>query len=747
MSHLNSWEDDPSAQDDNLSRQTQQMNLGSGGRGGASGRGRGGFQPGAATFQPGASSFQPGQPYGSNFAPQYQQQQQQYYGQGYGGYQQYGQQQAYDQYGNQQYGGYAQQGYQPQQQYNNNYRGGYQQQRGGGQFNNRGASNTVKQQSETSTPAGATPSSSNTTSAAEAAPVVSLPKSENIGAKVLSIGGDVKTKAAKVLTIAAPAATKDEPKKDVAAPSKEAVAAAAVAGEAAGSGTAAAQAGAKTKAAKAIEKTGTSTQTSASGTTSPTPSSGRSSPSRATAGSKVARDVDAVQKEQAADVDEDTLKEIYGKEHVNIIFIGHVDAGKSTLGGSILYVTGMVDQRTMDKYKREAKDMGRETWYLSWALDLTNEERSKGKTVEVGRGFFETDKRRYSILDAPGHKTYVPNMIGGASQADVGILVISARKGEYETGFEKGGQTREHAMLAKTQGVNKLIVAINKMDDPTVEWSLDRYKECTTKLSQFLKGTGYNLKTDVFFMPIAAQQTINIKDRIPKGIADWYDGPSLLEYLDNMKTLERKINAPFMMAISAKYRDMGTVIEGKIEAGVVKKGMTLTMMPNKNQIDVAAVYGETEDEMAIAQCGDQVRLRLRGVEEEDIMPGFVLCSPKRLVHNVTTFEAQVRILELKSILTAGYNCVLHVHSAIEEVTFSALLHKLQKGTGRKSKLPPSHAIRGDSIIARLSVTGGAGSVCVERFEDYPQMGRFTLRDQGQTIAIGKIIKLITDEEA
>ncbi|CAK7221931.1 translation termination factor GTPase eRF3 [Sporothrix curviconia] len=749
MSHLNSWEDDPSAQDDNLARQAQQMNLG-GGRGGSAGRGgRGGFQPGAATFQPGASSFQPGQPYGNNFVPQYQQQQQ-YYGQGYGGYQQYGQQQqqqSYDQYGNQQYGGYAQQGYQPQQGYNNNYRGGYQNQRGSGQFNNRGGPTIAKRQNDSAPAAAASgPSAAATPTAAAAAPVVSLPKSENIGAKVLSIGGDAKPKAAKVLSIGAPAAPKkEELKKDEAAPKKEAVAAAAVAGEAAGTGAAAAEAGAKTTATKAIEKTGASTQASASGTTSPTPSSGRSSPSRAPTGPK--REVDAVEKEQAADVDEDTLKEIYGKEHVNIIFIGHVDAGKSTLGGSILYATGMVDQRTMDKYKREAKEMGRETWYLSWALDLTNEERSKGKTVEVGRGFFETEKRRYSILDAPGHKTYVPNMIGGASQADVGILVISARKGEYETGFEKGGQTREHAMLAKTQGVNKLIVVINKMDDPTVEWSHDRYKECTTKLSQFLKGTGYNLKTDVFFMPIAAQQTTNIKDRIPKGVADWYDGPSLLEYLDNMKTLERKVNAPFMMAISAKYRDMGTVVEGKIEAGVVKKGMTLTMMPNKNQVDITAVYGETEDEMSIAQCGDQVRLRLRGVEEEDIMPGFVLCSPKRLVHNVTTFEAQVRILELKSILTAGYNCVLHVHSAIEEVTFSALLHKLQKGTGRKSKLPPSHAIRGDSIIARLTVTGGAGSVCVERFEDYPQMGRFTLRDQGQTIAIGKIIKLITDEEA
>jgi peptide chain release factor subunit 3 len=320
-------------------------------------------------------------------------------------------------------------------------------------------------------------------------------------------------------------------------------------------------------------------------------------------------------------------------------------------------------------------------------------------------------------------------MIGGASQADVGILVISARKGEYETGFERGGQTREHAMLAKTQGVNKLVVAINKMDDSTVNWSQDRYKECITKLSTFLKGTGYNLKTDVFFIPIAAQQIMNIKDRLPRGIADWWDGPSLLEYLDSMAALDRKTRAPFMMAVSGKYRDMGTMIEGKIEAGVVKKGMSLIMMPNRTPVDIGAVYGETEEEINIAQCGDQVRLRLKGIEEEDILPGFVLCSPKRLVHCVKSFEAQIRILELKSILTAGFNCVLHVHAAIEEVTFASLLHSLQKGTNKRSKRPPTHAKKGDSIIARMEVTGGAGAVCVEMFDDYPQMGRFTLRDQ------------------
>lgn len=527
--------------------------------------------------------------------------------------------------------------------------------------------------------------------------------------KVLSIGGDAPKPKPKVLTIGAPTA-------------------AAPAGKKEDTPAADAEAGAKVIAAKAIEKTEKSTA-SDSGKTSPSPSSGRSSPTRSGAAKAAAREIDAVEKEQTADVDEETLKEIYGKEHVNIIFIGHVDAGKSTLGGAILILSNMVDDRTLEKYKKEAKEMGRESWWISWALDLTKEERSKGKTVEVGRAFFETEKRRYSILDAPGHKTYVPSMIGGASQADVGILVISARKGEYETGFEKGGQTREHAMLAKTQGVNKLVVVINKMDDATVEWSEKRYTECTSKLAQFLKGTGFNLKTDVFFMPIAAQQMMGLKDRIPEGVCPWYDGPSLLEYLDNMAALERKVNAPFMMPVNGKYRDMGTVVEGKIEAGVIKKNMPLIMMPNRDEVAVAALYGETEEELTIGQSGDQVRVRLRGIEEEDIMPGFVLCSPKRPVHCVTAFEAQIRVLELKSILSAGFNCVLHVHSAIEEVTFAALLHTLQKGTNRRSKKPPTHAKKGDSIIARMEVIGGAGSVCVERFEDYAQLGRFTLRDQ------------------
>ncbi|KAI5651866.1 elongation factor tu GTP binding domain-containing protein [Phthorimaea operculella] len=162
------------------------------------------------------------------------------------------------------------------------------------------------------------------------------------------------------------------------------------------------------------------------------------------------------------------------KEHVNVVFIGHVDAGKSTIGGQIMSLTGMVDKRTLDKYEREAREKSRESWYLSWALDTNQEERDKGKTVEVGRAYFETDKKHFTILDAPGHKSFVPNMIGGAAQADLAVLVISARKGEFETGFDRGGQTREHAMLAKTAGVKHLVALVNKMDDPTVNWDEKR---------------------------------------------------------------------------------------------------------------------------------------------------------------------------------------------------------------------------------------------------------------------------------
>ncbi|KAK9432412.1 P-loop containing nucleoside triphosphate hydrolase protein [Lipomyces doorenjongii] len=665
------------------------------------------------------SQHQPG------YNPSYYQQQQQQYNPQY--YNQYQQQ------------GYYQQGYQHGG-YNQNYQQAYYPKsnnvpRQGG-FSAQAASFRPNLNAPSFVPKGADDTSADAPPAAAAVAPTAASKAVSAGPKVLKLVSDPKSAASsstpKVLKIvsadskpesaksavseakAEPEKPKSAETKTEAAPSKEE------------------SNGEKKTEAKAEPKTESKAETKRES------AKGAATTSTSTDG----KDLRAIEIVDDSDqIDEEVVEDLYGKEHLSIIFMGHVDAGKSTMGGNLLFLTGTVDKRTMEKYEKEAKDAGRENWYLSWVLDLTKEERSKGKTVEVGRGYFETEQRRYTILDAPGHKTYVPSMIGGASQADVGILVISARKGEYETGFERGGQTREHAVLAKNQGVNKLIIAVNKMDDPTVNWSKERYDECTGKLGNYLKSLGYKPKEDVTFMPVSAYSGANLKDRVAKNVCPWYDGPSLLEFLDGMPILERKINAPFMMPIGSKYRDLGTMVEGKIESGHAKKGSQLLLMPNKVPVEVLTIYNETEAEANTAVCGEQVKLRLKGVEEDDVQVGFVLSSVDYPVHTVTAFEAQIAIIELKSILSAGFTCVIHVHTAIEEVTFAALLHKLEKSTNRRSKKPPAFATRGMKIIARLEVVSTTG-FCIERFEDYPQLGRFTLRDQGNTIAIGKVTKLL-----
>ncbi|KAG8558283.1 hypothetical protein GDO81_016937 [Engystomops pustulosus] len=428
------------------------------------------------------------------------------------------------------------------------------------------------------------------------------------------------------------------------------------------------------------------------------------------------------------------------KEHVNVVFIGHVDAGKSTIGGQIMYLTGMVDKRTLEKYEREAKEKNRETWYLSWALDTNQEERDKGKTVEVGRAYFETEKKHFTILDAPGHKSFVPNMIGGASQADLAVLVISARKGEFETGFEKGGQTREHAMLAKTAGVKHLIVLINKMDDPTVNWSIDRYEECKEKLVPFLKKVGFNPKKDIHFMPCSGLTGANLKE--PVETCPWYTGLPFIPYLDNLPNFNRSYDGPVRLPIVDKYKDMGTVVLGKLESGSICKGQQLVMMPNKHTVEVLGLLSD-EVETELVAPGENLKIRLKGIEEEEILPGFILCDPNNLCHSGRTFDAQIVIIEHKSIICPGYNAVLHIHTCIEEVEITALICLVDKKSGEKSKIRPRFVKQDQVCIARLRT---AGTICLETFKDFPQMGRFTLRDEGKTIAIGKVLKLVPEKD-
>ncbi|XP_021931992.1 eukaryotic peptide chain release factor GTP-binding subunit ERF3A isoform X3 [Zootermopsis nevadensis] len=426
------------------------------------------------------------------------------------------------------------------------------------------------------------------------------------------------------------------------------------------------------------------------------------------------------------------------KEHVNVVFIGHVDAGKSTIGGQIMNLTGMVDKRTLEKYEREAKEKSRETWYLSWALDTNQEEREKGKTVEVGRAYFETERKHFTILDAPGHKSFVPNMIGGAAQADLAVLVISARKGEFETGFDRGGQTREHAMLAKTAGVKHLVVLVNKMDDPTVEWSEARYNECRDKIMPYLRKLGFNPQKDLTFMPCSGLTGLGLKDPLDEKLCPWYRGDAFIPFIDKLPSLNRKMGGPFVMPVVDKYKDMGMVVMGKVEAGEAKKGQSLLLMPNRTVVLVDQMWSDDEEVTAVGP-GENVKIKLKGIEEDDVSPGFVLCDNTNPIKTGRVFDAQVVILEHKSIICAGYSAVMHIHCAAEEVTVKALICLVDKKTGDKSKTRPRFVKQDQVAIMRVEC---AGVICMEQFKLFPQMGRFTLRDEGKTIAIGKVLKVI-----
>jgi len=425
------------------------------------------------------------------------------------------------------------------------------------------------------------------------------------------------------------------------------------------------------------------------------------------------------------------------KEHVNVVFIGHVDAGKSTIGGQMMYLTGMVDKRTLEKYEREAKEKNRETWYLSWCMDTNQEERDKGKTVEVGRGFFETEKKHFTILDAPGHKSFVPNMIGGASQADLAVLVISARKGEFETGFERGGQTREHAMLVKTAGVKHLVVLVNKMDDPTVKWSKERYDYCKDNLTPYLKKVGFNPAKDIMFMPCSGLTGAGLKEPVADNFPS-YTGAPFIPYIDSLPPLKRNIGGPFMMPIVDKFSDMGTILIGKVESGECRKGQTLAIYPNRSEVKVDQLWSD-DIEVTKVTGGENIKVKVKGIEEDAVTPGFVLCDPTNPIKSCKTFDAQVVVLDYASIICAGKTFVLHLQAIIEEVTLKALICLVDKKTGEKSKTRPRFIKQDQIAIVRFQ---SDDVICMETFKDHPQLGRFTLRDEGKTIAIGKVLKLV-----
>lgn len=442
------------------------------------------------------------------------------------------------------------------------------------------------------------------------------------------------------------------------------------------------------------------------------------------------------------------------REHLNLVFIGHVDAGKSTLSGNILYLTENVDKRTIEKYEREAKELNRESWFLAFIMDTNEEERAKGKTVEVGRAQFETDVKRYTIMDAPGHKNYVPNMIMGASQADIAVLVISARKGEFETGFDRGGQTREHALLAKTLGVSHLIVVINKMDDPTVQWQKDRYDECTSKLKPFLKSCGFKIKKEVKFVPISGLKGDNVKDEVDASVCDWWKksytsgennttAATLMSLLDSLEIEGRERSAPLRIPVLDRYNDRGTIVMGKVESGTIRPGQKITLMPTRQKFKVDAVWAN-EDPVTSARPGENVLVKLGGgCNIEDVQRGFVICTEPacRAVNKIICQLAIMDMPDVNKIFTAGYRAMYHSHTCEESCTVT----KLFETTNRKGIVnkKPAFATVGMRVVCMIELERVTP---VETFDDYPFLGRFTLRTEGLTMAIGKIQKLPPKKE-
>ncbi|CAC9461549.1 putative eukaryotic release factor 3 [Leishmania infantum JPCM5] len=427
------------------------------------------------------------------------------------------------------------------------------------------------------------------------------------------------------------------------------------------------------------------------------------------------------------------------RPHFNIVFCGHVDAGKSTISGHLLMEKGLVDQREMEKLRREAEINHREGWEYAYVMDVSEEERSKGITRETGAAYFETEKRRVTVLDAPGHKAFVPSMIGGATQADICVLVISSRTGEFETGFEKGGQTREHAMLVRTCGVKQMICVINKMDE--MKWSKERYNEIVDRLKPFLRQNGYDEERakNLIFMPVAGLTGENLIKHVEPSHCDWYKGKTMMEVIDDLKLPESKTEDDvFCIPLVGAYKDDGkTHIYGKVESGSIAVGERIQVLPTKAE---ALVEGISIESTEFEKCypGDNVHLHVRGIDENDIHGGYVATSIPTSLRAVEFFQARVVILEVKNIISAGSRVMLHIHSAQEEASFHKLLAKIDRKTNEVVEKNPACVKAGDVVIARIELDR---PVVLEPHKDFDKLGRFMLRDDGRTIAIGVVMRL------
>jgi len=421
------------------------------------------------------------------------------------------------------------------------------------------------------------------------------------------------------------------------------------------------------------------------------------------------------------------------KPHINIVFIGHVDAGKSTTVGRLLYDSGNIDEQTMRKLKEKAESLGKKGFEFAFVMDNLKEEQERGVTIDLAHKRFDTNKFYFTIIDAPGHKDFIKNMITGASQADVGVLVVAA------TDTEVMPQTREHVFLAKTLGVGQLLVCINKMD--AVKYDEKKFNEVKDRISTLVKSVGYKPET-VPFLAVASL----VGDNVAKKSANmaWYKGATLLESFDQLKEPEKPTNLPLRLPIQDVYNitGIGVVPVGRVETGVMKVGDKVIAVPGREGKGVEGEVKTIEmhhEQMTEAKPGDNVGFNVRGFGKKDIARGDVVGHTSNVPTIATEFTAQLVVLNHPTVITVGYTPVFHIHTAQVACQFVSLEKKLNPATGEVVAEKPDFIKNGDAAIVKLKPVQ---PLCIEKQKEIPHMARFAIRDSGATVAAGMCIDLV-----
>ncbi|KAI3412915.1 uncharacterized protein J3R85_016738 [Psidium guajava] len=428
---------------------------------------------------------------------------------------------------------------------------------------------------------------------------------------------------------------------------------------------------------------------------------------------------------------------------LNLAIVGHVDSGKSTLSGRLLHLLGRITQKEMHKHEKEAKLQGKGSFAYAWALDESPEERERGITMTVAVAYFDTKRYHVVVLDSPGHKDFVPNMISGATQADAALLVIDASNGSFEAGMDSSkGQTKEHAQLIRSFGVDQLIVAVNKMD--VVEYSKDRFDLIKKQLGTFLRSSGFR-ESSVLWIPLSAMENQNLVTA-PSDIRllSWYKGPYLLDAIDSLQPPTRDVLKPLVMPICdvIKSPSMGQVSAcGKLEAGALRSGVKVLVMPSG---DVGTVRSLERDSRpcAIVRAGDNVAVVLQGIDTSQVISGGVLCHPDFPISIAKHLELKVLILDGASPILIGSQLEFHIHHAKEAARVEKMVSLLDPKTGKVMKKAPRCLLAKQSAVIEVVLQG---PVCAEEFLSCKALGRVSLRALGRTIAVGIVTRVIEKE--